>query len=104
MANRIPAPGRMALTPMLNHQGRLIGDFTVATLADPFDGTERFLVFGSGAAEGYHERWFRSHLPGLRSVSYRTLGHELTGLSIAGPKARDVLASLTDDDLSLIHI
>ena len=100
MANRIPAPGRMALTPMLNHQGRLIGDFTVATLADPFDGTERFLVFGSGAAEGYHERWFRSHLPGLRSVSYRPLGHEFAGLSIAGPRARDVLASLTDDDVS----
>jgi dimethylglycine dehydrogenase len=104
MANRIPGPGRMALTPMLNHQGRLIGDFTVATLADPFDGSERFLVFGSGAAEGYHERWFRAQIAvdddAPRSVAYRPLGNELTGLSIAGPKARDLLASLTDDDVS----
>ncbi|MBT5568500.1 MAG: FAD-dependent oxidoreductase, partial [Acidimicrobiaceae bacterium] len=33
MANHIPESGRMALTPMLNHQGMLIGDFTVATIS-----------------------------------------------------------------------
>ena len=32
LAGRIPNPGRMALTPMTNHQGNLIGDLTVATL------------------------------------------------------------------------
>ena len=47
LANRIPAPGRMALAPMLDEHGHLIGDFTVATLADPSDGTDTFLVFGS---------------------------------------------------------
>ncbi|MBI02817.1 MAG: glycine cleavage system protein T, partial [Acidimicrobiaceae bacterium] len=86
LANRIPPPGRMALAPMLNAQGRLIGDFTVATLADPFNDSERFLVFGSGVAEGYHERWFRAHLPvDGPPVYYRPLSHEMTGLSIAGP-------------------
>ena len=99
LANRIPAPGRMALAPMLDEHGHLIGDFTVATLADPTDGTETFLVFGSGAAEGYHERWFRarvaSHLKTDGApVTYRPLGHELAGLSLAGPAARDVLAAV----------
>ena len=121
MANRIPEPGRMALTPMLNHQGMLIGDFTVATIStatDPTDPTgdhEKFVVFGSGAAEGYHERWFRSQLRASRStglesspecestggrVAYRPLSHEMAGLSISGPAARQVLASLTDTDVS----
>ena len=101
LANRIPPPGRMALAPMLNAQGRLIGDFTVATLADPFNGSERFLVFGSGVAEGYHERWFRAHLPvDGAPVHYRPLSHELAGLSIAGPAARQVLEALTDVDVS----
>ncbi|MFT6549657.1 MAG: dimethylglycine dehydrogenase, partial [Acidimicrobiales bacterium] len=74
MANHIPESGRMALTPMLNHQGMLIGDFTVATIStatdatDAADGPERFVVFGSGAAEGYHERWFRSQLRVARST------------------------------------
>ena len=107
MANRIPEPGRMALTPMLNHQGMLIGDFTVATIStttDPTNGSEgpeRFLVFGSGAAEGHHERWFRSQLPHTGDrVAYRPLSHEMAGLSISGPAARHVLASLTGTDVS----
>ena len=121
MANRIPEPGRMALTPMLNHQGMLIGDFTVATIStatdptDPTGGPEKFVVFGSGAAEGHHERWFRSQLRASRStglesspecestggrVAYRPLSHEMAGLSISGPAARHVLASLTGMDVS----
>ena len=107
MANRIPEAGRMALTPMLNEHGMLVGDFTVATMttaADPSgssDGPERFIVFGTGAAEGHHERWFRSHLQTAgEGVAYRPLSHEMAGLSIAGPAARDLLASLTDQDVS----
>src|ERR1700745_2828806 len=34
MANRVPKVGRIALTPMLNERGRLIGDFTMARLAE----------------------------------------------------------------------
>src|SRR4029077_7311316 len=33
MANRVPRVGRIALTPMLNERGRLIGDFTMARVA-----------------------------------------------------------------------
>ncbi len=99
LANRIPGPGRMSLTPMLNELGHLIGDFTVATLADPFDDTETFLVLGSGVAESHHERWFQAQISsfsaaGQTGVEYRTLGHEMAGLSIAGPLARDVLATV----------
>ncbi|MDC0246163.1 FAD-dependent oxidoreductase, partial [Acidimicrobiaceae bacterium] len=69
VTNRVPSAGRLTLAPMLNEKGMLIGDFTIATLADPFNGEERFLVFGSGIAEGYHHRWFTSHLPNDGSVS-----------------------------------
>lgn len=99
LANSIPKPGRLALTPMLNHQGRIIGDFTVATLADAFD-SERFMIFGSGVAQQYHERWFHQRLPIDGTVQLRARGNELTGLSIAGPKARAVLETLCDFDVS----
>lgn len=95
MANTMPRTGRILLTPMLNHAGKLIGDFTVAKL----DG-ERFYIFGSGQAERYHMRWFERHLPDDGSVTVRALGLSLTGLSIAGPNARAVLAKLTDADVS----
>lgn len=99
LTNTIPKPGRLALSPMLNRQGKLIGDFTVGTLADAL-GTERFMIFGSGSAQQYHERWFRQEMPDDGSVHLRVCGNELTGLSIAGPNARAVIAELTDFDVS----
>jgi dimethylglycine dehydrogenase len=95
LTNRMPKQGRLTLSPMLNHQGKLIGDFTVAKVAP-----ERFFLFGSGSAEKYHMRWFEQHLPAGGGVAVKALGQTLTGLTIAGPKARDVLATLTDDDVS----
>ena len=95
LTNRMPKLGRLTLSPMLNDKGKLIGDFTVAKA-----GPELFYVFGSGAAEKYHMRWFEQHLPKDGSVRVEPLGQSLTGLTIAGPKARDVLAKLTDEDVS----
>ena len=95
LANRMPRPGRLTLTPMLNDAGRLIGDFTVAKLDD-----ERFYVFGSGLAESYHMRWFSAHLPGDGGVTIRPLTSELLGLSVAGPRARELMARITLDDVS----
>jgi dimethylglycine dehydrogenase len=95
MANKMPRAGRLTLSPMLNEHGKVIGDFTVAKLAD-----DRFFIFGSGAGEMYHMRWFEAHLPQDGGVSIAAHGMGLMGLSIAGPKARDVLAKLTDEDVS----
>ena len=60
------------------------------------------MLFGSGVAERYHERWFREQMEVLAAaggayVGYRPVGAGLPGLSIAGPAARDVLASLAPD-------
>ena len=93
LANRVPPPGRLTLSPMLNHQGKLIGDFTLANLGD------HFIVFGSGVAEDYHMRWFLSELPLNGTVRVAPLGQKLVGVSIAGPASRDVLASVTHCDL-----
>ncbi len=105
LANRIPAVGRIALTPMLNEHGRLIGDLTVAALpptpGDAVEGIhERFMIFGTGAAERWYERWFDAHLPADGTVRYRSLGPNLCGLSIAGPASRALLAEVTDTDVS----
>ncbi|MEE8535679.1 MAG: FAD-dependent oxidoreductase [Kiloniellales bacterium] len=94
LANKMPREGRLSLSPMLNPEGKLNGDFTVAKL-----GPERFYIFGSGVAEQYHLRWFEAHLPEA-GVSLRALGLDLVGLSVAGPKARELLSRVTAADLS----
>src|SRR5262245_42083791 len=95
MTNKMPRAGRLILTPMLNPQGKLIGDFTIAKISD-----ERFLMWGSSQAQRYHMRWFEKQLPADGSVRVRRFDMGLVGLSIAGPKARDVLQKLTDADVS----
>jgi dimethylglycine dehydrogenase len=94
MANKVPAVGRMVLTPMLNDAGRLIGDFTVARLA-----ADRFFVVGTYAAEVFYMRWFERTLP-ASGVTVRPCAMEYTGLSVAGPAARDILQPLMSEDLS----
>src|SRR5204862_3566308 len=95
MTNRMPRHGRLVLTPMLNEGGKLIGDFTIAKAA-----ADRFLIWGSSQAQIYHMRWFEQHLPRDSSVRVRRLGLGLVGLSIAGPRSRELLAHLTDADVS----
>jgi dimethylglycine dehydrogenase len=95
MTNHMPKTGRLVLTPMLNPGGKLIGDFTIAKVNDA-----KFLVWGSSQAQVYHMRWFEQHLPQDGSVAVRRLGMNLVGLSIAGPRSRDLLARLTDEDVS----
>jgi dimethylglycine dehydrogenase len=96
LANSLPKPGRLKLTPMLSEKGKLLGDLTVACLAK-----DRFIVFGSGAAQEMHRRWFEKQLDATgMQVAYRNRSDELHGMAIAGPKSRDLLANLTRDDVS----
>ncbi len=94
MANRMPAKGRMALAPMLNPAGKLIGDFTVGRLA-----RNRYFLVGSSIAEHYYLRWFERQR-GDFSVAFRSLLQSQVGLAIAGPQSRALLARVTRADVS----
>jgi len=93
-ASRIPRPGRFALAPMLNPAGRIVGDLSIACLAD-----DRFLIVGSGFAEEFHLRWFSASEP-PPDVSVRSAASTLCGFSIAGPRSRELLQKLVRLDLS----
>ena len=95
LACRMPKPGRITLAPMLNQNGKLIGDFSLANL-----GEGEYFIAGSGIAENYHMRWFEKHLPADGTVSVQAHGAGLVGLSIAGPQSRALLSRLTDRHVS----
>jgi dimethylglycine dehydrogenase len=99
MTNRMPKPGRIVLTPMLNENGKLIGDFTIAN-AGVGTGDERFMIWGSSAAQKYHMRWFEQHVPTDGSIRIHRFDQTLVGLSIAGPQAQALLQALVDVDVS----
>ncbi len=94
LAGRTPRPGRLALTPMLTPKGRLYGDLTIACLAD-----DHFVLFGSGAMQEAHRRWFEARMPEA-GVTYRNRSNELHGVAVSGPNSRDLLAAIARDDVS----
>jgi len=93
MAGRIPKIGRLSLTPMLSHKGRLIGDFTVSCLAE-----NEFQLTASYGSQDYHMRWFLKHEES--GVSIENISDTLNGFQIAGPNARAVLQAGTRTDIS----
>jgi len=105
-ANEVDRPvGSITYTQMLNRRGGIECDFTVTRLAQ-----DRFLIV-TGTAFGNHDLgWIRKHLPreaageGARDASTTVRVRDVTSsracLGIWGPRARDILAGLSPDDLS----
>ncbi|MCY1127512.1 FAD-dependent oxidoreductase [Frigidibacter sp. RF13] len=88
------APGRLTYTQLLNTRGGIEADLTVARLAE-----DRFyLVTGTGFRT-HDLGWIAEHLP-QGDVAIRDITEDWGTLSLMGPKARDVLARVTDADVS----
>jgi glycine cleavage system aminomethyltransferase T/glycine/D-amino acid oxidase-like deaminating enzyme len=87
--------GRSVYTPLLTESGGFKADLTILRLAD-----EHFRVI-TGAFDGPRDKhWFRRHLPEDGSVQMADLTSALVTIGVWGPRARDLVQSTTDYDLS----
>ncbi|MFL5648661.1 MAG: glycine cleavage T C-terminal barrel domain-containing protein, partial [Chloroflexota bacterium] len=95
-ANEIDrAVGSVTYTHMLNRRGGIECDVTVTRVA-----SDRYL-FITGTAFGQHDMaWLRRHLPGDGSVLLNDLTSGRVCFALWGPRARDILGSVTRDDVS----
>ncbi len=93
LAGYVPRPGRLTLTPMLTPKGKLYGDLTAACLAE-----DHFILFGSGAMQEAHRRWFEKNLPD--NVRYKNASDDWHGVALSGPNSRKLLQRLTRENLS----
>ncbi len=95
LANHMPRlPGRSCLAPLIGKRGGIAGDFTVTCLA-----TDDYFMVGSGMAERYHKRFFDA-VPLPEGTRWHSATETMAGFNVAGPLARDLLARLTEADLS----
>ena len=95
-ANDVAVPvGRLVYTQWLNAQGGIEADLTVARLTET-----AFLIVTSAATAVRDLSWLTRHVPDEARcvVTDVTAGEAVLGLM--GPKARDVLARVSDADLS----
>ncbi|MCQ4043345.1 FAD-dependent oxidoreductase [Streptantibioticus rubrisoli] len=86
------SPGSVTYTLLLDEDGGIRGDVTVARL-----GPERFQV---GANGNLDLDWLTRHLPGDGSVGVRDITAGTCCIGLWGPKAREVLQPLADRDFS----
>jgi 4-methylaminobutanoate oxidase (formaldehyde-forming) len=95
-ANDVDRPiGRITYTHMLNRRGGIECDFTVTRL-----GEDRFFIV-TGTAFGNHDLgWIRRHAPQDGSVTVRDVTSSRACIGLWGPVARQILASVTGDDVS----
>ena len=95
--NRIDRPvGSVTHTQLLNPRGGIVADVTVTRL-----GEERFrVVTGAGAVDA-DLGWLRLHADDADApVDLLDETDEYAVVGLWGPRARDVLAAVTDDDVS----
>jgi glycine cleavage system aminomethyltransferase T/glycine/D-amino acid oxidase-like deaminating enzyme len=87
--------GRVVYTPILTPAGGFRADLTIMRLGD-----EHFRVVTGGAHGMADLKWFRDHLVDDGSAQMFDLTSSWCTLGLWGPRSRDVLASVTSDDVS----
>jgi glycine cleavage system aminomethyltransferase T len=89
------ADGKVVYTPVLSPSGTFKSDLTVMKLGD-----EQYRVVTGGAHGMADLKWYGDRLPEDGSAQITDLTSAYTTLGLWGPRSRDILASLTADDMS----
>jgi 4-methylaminobutanoate oxidase (formaldehyde-forming) len=88
------SPGRLVYTQMLNARGGIEADLTVTRLS-----AEAFFIVTGAAAATHNTHWIASHIGDARAVLTEVTSGQAV-LGVMGPRSRELLARLTDADLS----
>jgi glycine cleavage system aminomethyltransferase T len=87
--------GRVVYTPWLTPRGGFRADLTIMRL-----GPEEFRVVTGGLHGMADRKWLVDHLPAVGSAQVADQTSSWCTLGLWGPRARDILASVTSDDVS----
>ncbi|MCK5363877.1 MAG: FAD-dependent oxidoreductase, partial [Gammaproteobacteria bacterium] len=88
------APGTVIYTQLLNSRAGIECDLTVARMAED----RYYIVTGTGfASHDFH--WIRSHVQAGLEADLTHVTDDFSVISVFGPRSRDLLSSITSDDL-----
>jgi dimethylglycine dehydrogenase len=96
IAGALPRPGRITLSYACSSRGRLVMEATVMRWPDG-----RFWLLSAASAARHDEEWLRGHAAArFGPVSIANLSARYGTLVVVGPRSRELLARVTDADLS----
>jgi 4-methylaminobutanoate oxidase (formaldehyde-forming) len=94
--NNLDVPeGKVVYTQFLNQRGGIEADVTVTRLSE-----DRYFIVTPGATGTRDFEWIRRHLREDAHAFLTDVTSAYTMLAVMGPRARDLLSTLTDADLS----
>jgi 4-methylaminobutanoate oxidase (formaldehyde-forming) len=88
-------PGRVVYTQWLNEHGGIEADLTVTRL-----GEDVFMIVSAAETEVRDFYWLKRHIPDDAHCVLTNVTSSMGVISIMGPRSRDLLQSITPDDLS----
>jgi 4-methylaminobutanoate oxidase (formaldehyde-forming) len=89
------APGRVVYTQWLNERGGIEADLTVTRLSE-----RAYMIVGGAETETKDQNWLLRHIDPDANCVLTNVTSGMGVLSVMGPKSRELLQSLTPDDLS----
>jgi dimethylglycine oxidase len=95
-ANQVDRPvDKVVYTSLLNERGAIVADLTIVRRAP-----DRFWVITGGGLLPHDRAWIERHAPRDGSVTISDLSSAYATIGLWGPKARDVLARVAEEDVS----
>jgi glycine cleavage system aminomethyltransferase T/glycine/D-amino acid oxidase-like deaminating enzyme len=89
------APGMITYTQWLNHLGKLEADLTVTKLEE-----DKFFVVVTDTQLRHAETWMKRNFPEGAHASVTDVTSGYGQLNLQGPKSRELMQKLTDEDMS----
>ena len=93
ITGKVPSVGRLGLAYFADDKGRIVTEMSAARLAE-----DKVLLITAATAQAHDKDWLLRHLGSGLVLEDQT--DEWSTQILTGPKARDVLAGVTDADLT----
>jgi dimethylglycine dehydrogenase len=91
----IPKVGRIGLLYFADDRGRIVTEMSAMRLDEDF-----FFLITAAVAQWHDLEWLQKHLPSDAAFTLTDVTKEFSCQILSGPKSREILASLTDADLT----
>jgi len=95
IAGALPRVGKISLAYMCSPRGAIVSEATITRFED-----DRFWLLGAASGEWHDRDWLERHLPAETDITIDNVTARWGTLVLAGPKSREVLAQVVDNDLS----
>ena len=93
ITGKLPSVGRLGLAYFADEAGRIVTEMSVARLAE-----DEILLITAATAQLHDRGWLEQHL--IAGLSLRDMSDQWSTQILTGPKSREILAQVSDADLS----